>query len=107
MNAVAAKARIALQNILFTTDFSPAAEAALPYALELAKQYGAQVHGLHVRFPAKYPVVGPEALPTVIEAAQEQAECEAREMHEMLAGVLHEVTVIEPTKPSSSAAPTF
>jgi nucleotide-binding universal stress UspA family protein len=95
MNPVAAKARIAVQNILFTTDFSPAAEAALPYALGLAKQYGAKVHGLHVRFPATYPIVGPEALPAVMEAAQEQAECEAREMHEMLAGVPHDVTVIE------------
>jgi nucleotide-binding universal stress UspA family protein len=95
MNAVASKARIALQNILFTTDFSPAAEAALPYALGLAKQYGAKVHGLHVRFPSTYPIVGPEALPAVIEAAQEQAECEAKEMHEMLAGVPHDVTVVE------------
>jgi nucleotide-binding universal stress UspA family protein len=95
MNAVAAKARIAVQNILFTTDFSPAAEAALPYALGLAKQYGAKVHGLHVRFPATYPIVGPEALPAVIEASQEQAEFEAKQMHEMLAGVPHDVTVIE------------
>jgi nucleotide-binding universal stress UspA family protein len=95
MNPVAAKARIAVQNILFTTDFSPAAEAALPYALGLAKQYGAKVHGLHVRFPSTYPIVGPEALPAVIEAAQEQAECEAKEMHEMLAGVPHDVTVVD------------
>ena len=52
MNAVAAKARIALKNILFATDFSPAAESALPYAIGLANQYGAKVHGMHVRFPA-------------------------------------------------------
>ena len=68
MNAVATKARIALKNILFATDFSPAAEAALPYAIGLAKQYGAKVHGLHVRFPATYPIVGPEAMPQVLEA---------------------------------------
>jgi nucleotide-binding universal stress UspA family protein len=95
MNAVAAKARIALNNIVFATDFSPAAEAALPYAIGLAKQYGGKVHGLHVRFPATYPIVGPEAMPQVIEAAEEQAKFEAQQMHEMLATVSHEVTIIE------------
>ncbi len=95
MNAVAAKTSIALNHILFATDFSPAAEAALPYAIGLAKQYGGKVHGLHVRFPATYPIVGPEAMPQVLEAAEEQAKFEAKQMHEMLASVPHEVTVIE------------
>jgi len=95
MNAVAAKARIALKSILFATDFSPAAEGALPYAIGLAQQYGAKVHGVHVRFPATYPIVGPEAMPQVIEAAEEQAKFEAKQMHEMLESVPHEVTVTE------------
>jgi nucleotide-binding universal stress UspA family protein len=95
MNAVATKARITVTNVLFATDFSPAAEAALPYALGVAKQYGAKVHGLHVRFPATYPIVGPESLPVVLEAAEEQAKFEAQQMHEMLASVPHDVTVVE------------
>ena len=95
MNALAAKTRIALRNILFATDFSPAAGAALPYAIGLAKQYGAKVHGLHVRFPATYPIVGLEAMPQVLEAAEEQAKFEAEQLHEMLATVPHEVTVTE------------
>jgi nucleotide-binding universal stress UspA family protein len=95
MNTTAAATRISLENILFATDFSPAAEAALPYALGLAKHYGAKVHGLHVRFPATYPIVGPEGFPQVMEAAEEQAKFEAKQIHEMLAGVSHEVTVTE------------
>lgn len=95
MQAIAAEKRIALTNILFATDFSPAAEAALPYAVGLARQYGGKVHALHVRFPATYPIVGPESVPVVIEAAQEQAKFEAQQMHEMLAAVPHEVTVAE------------
>jgi len=95
MVTVAAEKRIALQNILFATDFSPAAEAALPYAIGLARQYGGKVHALHVRFPATYPIVGPEAVPVVIEAAEEQAKFEAQQLHEMFAGVPHEVTVAE------------
>jgi nucleotide-binding universal stress UspA family protein len=95
MNAVATKARIALKNILFATDFSPAAETALPYAIGLAKQYGAKVHGVHVRFPATYPIVGPEAMPQVLEAAEEQAKFEAKQLHEMLETIPHELTVAE------------
>jgi nucleotide-binding universal stress UspA family protein len=89
MSVVATKARIALKNVLFATDFSPSAEAALPYAVGLATQYGGKVHALHVRFPATYPIVGPEAMPQVIEAA------EAQQLHEMFGTAPHEVTVIE------------
>lgn len=95
MKTAAAEARIALKNILFATDFSPAAEAALPYAIGLAKEYGAKIHAVHVRFPATYPIVGPEAMPQVIEAAEEQAKFEAQQLHEMFAGVPHEVTIAE------------
>ena len=89
MNATATKTRVAIKNILFATDFSPSAEAALPYAIGLAKQYGAKVHGLHVRFPATYPVVGPEAVPQIIEAAEEQAKLEAQQLHQQLESVPH------------------
>jgi len=95
MNTMAAKARVSIKNIVFATDFSPAAEAALPYAIGLAQRYGASIHGLHVRFPATYPVVGPEAMPQVMEAAEEQAKIESQQLHQMLAGVPHEVSVGE------------
>lgn len=80
---------------MYATDFSPAAEAALPYAIGLAKQYGAKVHGLHVRLPATYPIVGPEAMPYVLEAAREQAQFDAQQLHEMLGSVVHDVCVCE------------
>ncbi len=95
MATVAAEKRIALKNILFATDFSPIAEAALPYALGLAKQYGARVHGVHVRFPASYPIVGPESVPVVMEAEEELAKTDAQQIHAMLAGVPHAVTVAQ------------
>lgn len=43
------QARIALKNILFATDFSNAADAALPYAIETARVYGSKVYAVHVR----------------------------------------------------------
>jgi nucleotide-binding universal stress UspA family protein len=87
--------RISLKNILYATDFSVAAAAALPYVKGLSKQYGATVHAVHVRMPATYPIVGPEMMPQVIEAAEEQAKFEARQLHEMLAGTPHDVSVTE------------
>jgi len=95
MQAVKAEKRIALQNLLFLTDFSPASVGALPYAVGLARRYGAKVHALHVRFPATYPIVGPESVPVVFEAAQELAKVDAQQMHDMLTVVPHEVTVAE------------
>lgn len=95
MTTLATKTRVSLKNILFANDFSPVAMAALPYAIGLAKQYGGKVHGLHVRYPATYPIVGPEAMPQIIEAAEEQAKFEAKQMHQLLAGVPHEVSIIE------------
>lgn len=95
MNATATQTRISLKHILYATDFSPAAEAALLYVKGLSKQYGAKVHAVHVRLPATYPIVGPEMMPQVIEAAEEQAKLQAQDLHQMLASVPHDVTVSE------------
>ena len=95
MNATAAQTRISFKNILYATDFSPAADAALPYVRGLAMQYGATVHALHVRMPATYPIVGPEAMAQVIEAAEEQAKLDAQQLHDMFVNVPHDVLVTE------------
>ena len=39
---------VTYKDILFCTDFSNNAQAALPYAIDLAKKYGAALHLLHV-----------------------------------------------------------
>jgi len=87
--------RVSFKNILYATDFSPASESALPYVLGIARRYGSKVHALHVRFPATYPVVGPEALPQIMEAAEEQAKIDAEQLHTMFSEVPHDVTVGE------------
>src|SRR6266496_2127132 len=45
------KLQLSLKNILFATDFSAASEAALPYALELARKYGSKIYLTHVIEP--------------------------------------------------------
>src|ERR1700730_5443250 len=90
-----AHTRISLKNILYATDFSAAAAAALPYVKGLSKQYGATVHAVHVRFPATYPIVGPEAMPQIIEAAEEQAKFEEPKLNEEFSSVPHDVFISE------------
>jgi len=93
MNAVETKTRISIKNLLYATDFSPAAGAALPYVVGLAERYGARVHALHVRLPSAYALAGPEAMPQVIEGEEIQAKLEAESMEEMLGGVPHHIVV--------------
>jgi nucleotide-binding universal stress UspA family protein len=39
---------VSIRNLLFATDFSPASESALPYAVAIRRHYGSQLHALHV-----------------------------------------------------------
>jgi nucleotide-binding universal stress UspA family protein len=90
MRTIGAPPRIQLKNILFTTDFSPAAAAALPYAGELAKHYGAKLYALHVRTPVINPMTPPAGWP----ALEKAAEAEERERRETLRNA---IPGIEPT----------
>jgi len=66
-------ARISLKNILFPTDFSPASEAALPFAWVLARLYGATLQVAHVILPASHPqVLGPH-LPAELDSVWDAA----------------------------------
>jgi nucleotide-binding universal stress UspA family protein len=40
--------QVVLRNVLFATDFSAASMRALPYAANLARQYGAKLYASHV-----------------------------------------------------------
>jgi nucleotide-binding universal stress UspA family protein len=87
--------RISLKNILYTTDFSPTAEAAAPYAWELAKRYGAKVMALHVRPVESNGMVPPEAWAAVHEANELQAKQQAGHLKALFRGVENEVEVAE------------
>lgn len=80
MKTLDAKTRIQLNNILFATDFSPSAAAALPYAAGLARRFGANLFALHVRTPVINPMTPPAGWP----ALEKAAEAEEREQRQML-----------------------
>lgn len=90
MKTMEPQTRIQLQNILFTTDFSPVAAAALPYAGELAKHYRAKLYALHVRTPVINPMTPPAGWPALERAAEE----EERQWREALRNA---IPGIEPT----------
>ena len=55
-------AKVALRHILFATDFSAPAAAALTYAKAIAKRYDSELFLLHVLPPAAYALTPPEAI---------------------------------------------
>ena len=63
--------RIALKNILFLTDFSQASDVAMPFAVAIARQFGATVHALHVLMPGPFVYATPETIAITIEAQEE------------------------------------
>ena len=94
MQTVQAKvARIAIKNILFATDFSPAANAAAPYATRIARDFGAKIFGVHINPFENYAVAAPEAWAAMADTAEERAKEDTARLHKQLAGVPHEVFI--------------
>lgn len=70
MPAAATLTRIELKNVLFATDFSWAANAAIPYVNEIAEHFGSHVIAAHIRPPVVNPMTYPTSWPVYIEAAE-------------------------------------
>jgi len=78
---------VQLKQILYLTDFSRASEAALTFALGIARVHGATIHALHV-------VTTPlETYPDSLKADREIAEAEMRQVDARLRGVAHDASV--------------
>jgi nucleotide-binding universal stress UspA family protein len=89
--------RIALKSILFLTDFSEPSEAALPFAIAVAREYGSTIHALHVLIPDAFAYTTPELGNLAMEALEEGADNRMREVDSQLAGVPHDATVVRGT----------
>jgi nucleotide-binding universal stress UspA family protein len=82
---------LTLKNILFATDLSLAAEKALPYVVELARQYRATVYAVHVIQPNVYPFPPPDTWPLIAEAEEQVRESAKRKLENKLQGISHEL----------------
>lgn len=86
--------QIQLRNILFATDFSPEAAAAVPNAAWLAELYGAKLWALHVSPPAINPMTDPSTWEYVQEAADKKKQDQRQELLGTFPG-LHPHILIE------------
>lgn len=93
MKAVQARTRIALKNILFATDFSPAANAAEPFALQLAKSYGAKVFGVYVNPFENYAMAAPEAWAAMADTRDEKITEYTQRINQQFAAVEHQAII--------------
>ena len=87
--------RIQLKNILFATDFSPAACAAIPYAARLAELYGAKLWALHVSPPAINPMTDPSTWDYAQEAAERKKQEQRRALLSTFSGLRAQVLIEE------------
>ncbi|HVS90142.1 MAG TPA: universal stress protein [Candidatus Acidoferrum sp.] len=94
MASVEASKRIRLKSILYLTDFSEPSEAALPFAIEIARAYGASVYALHVLVPSSVVYMTPESPASAIEWQEEAAMAEMQRVDAQLMGLPHE-TIVE------------
>lgn len=95
MQAVQARTRITLKNILFATDFSQAADAAAPIAIQIARRFGAKVYGVHVNRFDDYTAAAPNAWAAMAEAAEKETKEDAGRLNQQLQGIEHEVVIGE------------
>jgi len=87
MKTATAKTRIQFSNILFATDFSPAAARAIPYVKAIAKHYDARVVALHVAAPMVNPTTQPASWPAVLEAENARRQERQKELRAEFAGI--------------------
>ncbi len=95
MKTLDTRTRIQLQNVLFLTDFSPAANTAIPYAAEVAKRFGAKLFALHMRTPAVNPMTEPATWPTLEKAAETEALIQREALRESFPGLEPLVIIAE------------
>jgi nucleotide-binding universal stress UspA family protein len=62
---------VSIKNILYPTDFSLAAESALPYVFDTARMFGARVTAVHVRVPEAGALAPPLAFPYQVEPSKD------------------------------------
>jgi nucleotide-binding universal stress UspA family protein len=95
MKTVPAKTAVGFRNILFATDFSPAAAQAVPYVKQIAKHYDADVLALYVRPPVVNLMMEPTTWAVDKEAAKAQDAFYRQELLDTFSGIRTKVLIEE------------
>src|ERR1017187_76322 len=96
MSTVAAVKRIALKDILYATDFSPSAIAALPYVRGIAKRYGSTEHVPHAGEPVSVAFVAPDMVQHVMEMEERLEKQHSEENPTLFNGIPHDLVFQNP-----------
>jgi nucleotide-binding universal stress UspA family protein len=98
MNVLDVKGQISLKNILFATDYSDVANAALPSVLSLARRYGSKVYAVHATVPEVPPIsseVSSIAWPAILREKDERHLAEAATLNPHFEGIPYEMVLAE------------
>jgi nucleotide-binding universal stress UspA family protein len=95
MQAATVKSPARFANILFATDFSPAAAHAIPYVKAVAEHYTSNVVALYVRPPVVNVMTRPEIWPPDIEAAKIGDEQHRQQLRQAFSGINNEIVIEE------------
>jgi nucleotide-binding universal stress UspA family protein len=95
MKTLDPQTRIQVKNVLFLTDFSKAATAAIPYAAEIAKRFGAKLYALHVQTPVVNPMTEPATWAVLEKAAEAEAKRQREALLKSFPGMQPEVLIEE------------
>jgi nucleotide-binding universal stress UspA family protein len=66
--------QVSFSKIMVATDFSPASEHALEYAISIARRFGSKINLSHVITVDGYPMIAPEIAAKTIDASRKEAE---------------------------------
>ena len=80
---------IKLNNLLYLTDFSEPAEAALPFVKAIAREYGSRIYVWHILRPNVYACMAPEFGVVVSAGLEEEAQAGMRRVESQLTGLPH------------------
>jgi len=95
LNMLELQTQVQFRNILFATDFSPAAATALPYASAFARAYGSKIWAFHVAPPTVNPMTDPSSWAVLEKAAKAQREEDRRILLNSFNGLKPEVLIEE------------
>jgi len=93
--AASAAPRPSFLRILWATDFSACSEAALHFALAVARRYGSHIYLTHIIRPESFEFVVPEAVTAMLEQSRREAEQQMAGLlvTGRLRGVSHQVLI--------------
>lgn len=93
--ATAVQNRIQLENIVFATDFSNTAQAALPFAAEIAQRFDAKLFVVHAKTPENYALPAVELWAAINAQLEEDTDQLKQTLHNQFPNVPFEVFTAE------------